>query len=66
MVSVSGNVGDELLGGESEEAREGKGSGGGRETGESEVVLSYGIWNLAARSVPLRLYGRVGKTKQKS
>lgn len=65
MVSISGNVGDELLGGEGEEAGEGKRGGGGRKSGESEVVLSYGIWNLAAQSIPLRLYGRVGRTNKK-
>lgn len=45
LVSVGGNVGDELLGGEGEEAREGKRGGGGRESGKSEVVLSYSIWD---------------------
>lgn len=53
MVSVSGNVSDELLGGEGEEAREWKRGGRGREPGESEVVLRYGIRDLAARLVSL-------------
>lgn len=55
MVGVSGNVSDELLGGESEEAREGKRGGGGWQPGEREVILSHGIWDLVARSVSLEV-----------
>lgn len=63
LVSVGGNVGDELLGGEGEEAREGKRGGGGRESGESEVVLSYSIWDLAAPSVSLGLQDSARRTE---
>lgn len=63
LVSVGGNVGDELLGGEGEEAREGKRGDGGRESGKSEVVLSYSIWDLAAPSVSLGIHGSARSTE---
>lgn len=46
LVSVGGDVGDEFLGCEREEAGEGEGCGGGGETGDEEVVLGYGVGDL--------------------
>lgn len=46
MVSVCGDVGDEFLGGEGEEAGEGCRGGGGGEAGEEEVVGGYCIRDL--------------------
>ena len=47
MVCVGGDVGDEFLGGEREEAGEGEGGvGGGGEAGEEEVVGCYCVGDL--------------------
>jgi hypothetical protein len=46
LVCVGGDVGDEFLGGECEEALEGEGGGGGGEAGEEEVVRCYGVGDL--------------------
>ncbi len=46
MVCVGGDVGDEFLGGEREEALQGEGGGGGGEAGEEEVVRCYGVGDL--------------------
>lgn len=46
MVCVGGDVGDEFLGGEREEALEGEWGGGGGEAGEEEVVRCYGVGDL--------------------
>ncbi len=47
MICVGGYVGDELLGCESEEAREAwVGGGGWGEAGFGEVVVCYGVGDL--------------------
>ena len=46
MIGVGGDVGDELLRREGEEAGEGEGGGGGGEPGEEEVVLRYCVGDL--------------------
>jgi len=46
LVCVGGDVGDEFLGGECEEALEGEGGGGGGVAGEEEVVRCYGVGDL--------------------
>jgi len=46
LVCVGGDVGDEFLGGEREEALQGEGGGGGGEAGEEEVVRCYGVGYL--------------------
>jgi len=46
LVCVGGDVGDEFLSGEREEALQRERGGGGREAGEEEVVRCYGVWYL--------------------
>ena len=46
LVRVGGDVGDEFLGCETEEALQGEGGGGGGEAGEEEVVRCYGVGDL--------------------
>lgn len=56
LIGVCGDVGDEFLGSEGEEAGEGEGGGGGGKAGEEEVVGCYcvgdlrGVWGQQAVS----------------